>query len=238
MLDAGHVALMSPWLAHVYTGLGAVTALLATLAVINHDYRGAFIWLGVQIFIDATDGVLARALRVKERLPDFDGARLDDIIDYLCYAFIPVVLMLHAMMLPPGWGWAVGAAVLLASAYGFSQTAAKVMTTDHFFTGFPSYWNLVAFYLFVLEFSPVTNAVILLIFAVLVFVPLRYVYPSRTQTLSGVTNTLGVLWAVLTLWIVWRLPETPGAWAWVSLLFPIYYFALSLVLDARSRVSR
>jgi phosphatidylcholine synthase len=226
---------MSPWIAHLYTGLGAAVALLATLAVIAGDYRGAFIWLGVQIFIDATDGVLARALRVKERLPHFDGARLDDIIDYLCYAFIPVVLLLHAGLLPGRGGVAVGAAVLLASAYGFSQAAAKVKASDYFFTGFPSYWNLVAFYLFLFRFTPTVNAIILLIFAVLVFVPLRYVYPSRTETLSRLTNTLGILWALLTMWIVWRLPVTDGPWAWISLLFPIYYFILSGYLDVRSR---
>ena len=225
------------WLAHLYTGLGAPVALLAMLAVIDGDYRSTFIWLGVQIFIDATDGVLARALRVKERLPYFDGARLDDIIDYLCYVFIPVLLLLHAGLLPARWGVAVGAAVLIASAYGFSQTAAKVKTTDFFFTGFPSYWNLVALYLFLLGLRVEVNAVILLIFAVLVFVPLRYVYPSRTETLSGLTNTLGVLWALLTMWIVWRLPATDGPWAWISLLFPIYYFALSAFLDVRSRRS-
>jgi phosphatidylcholine synthase len=226
---------MSPWIAHFYTGLGAVAALLATLAVMQGDYRLAFIWLGVQIFIDATDGVLARALRVKERLPNFDGARLDDIIDYLCYAFIPVLLLLHAGLLNGMWGVAVGAFVLLASAYGFSQAAAKVKTTDFFFTGFPSYWNLVALYLFLFEFPAAVNAAILLGFAVLVFVPLRYVYPSRTQTLSGLTNTLGVLWALLTMWIVWRLPLTDGPWAWISMLFPIYYFVLSAYLDVRSR---
>ena len=224
-----------PWIAHLYTGLGAVAALLAMLAVIAGDYRAAFIWLGVQIFIDATDGVLARTLRVKERLPHFDGARLDDIIDYLCYTFIPVVLLLHAGVLHAGWGVAVGAVVLLSSAYGFSQTAAKVKTTDYFFTGFPSYWNLVALYLFLFRFSPAVTAAILLIFAVLVFVPLRYVYPSRTETLSMLTNTLGVLWAFLTIWIVWRLPATDGPWAWISLLFPIYYFLLSAYLDVRSR---
>jgi phosphatidylcholine synthase len=226
---------MSPWLAHLYTGLGAVMALLATLAVIAGDYRMAFIWLGAQIFVDATDGVLARALRVKDRLPNFDGARLDDIIDYLCYSFIPVLLALHAELLPPGYGVWIGALVLLASAYGFSQTAAKVKTTDHFFTGFPSYWNLVVFYLYLFRFSPVVNAVILLLFAGLVFVPLRYVYPSRTTTLSGVTNTLGVLWAVLTIWLVWRLPVADRLWTWVSMIFPLYYFALSAYLHARSR---
>ena len=229
---------MSPWLAHLYTGLGAAVALLATLAVIAGDYRTAFIWLGVQIFIDATDGLLARALRVKERLPHFDGARLDDIIDYLCYVFIPVLLLLHAGLLPEDWGVAIGAVVLLASAYGFSQTAAKVKTSDHFFTGFPSYWNLVALYLFLFEFAPEVNGAILLLFAVLVFVPLRYVYPSRTQTLSGLTNALGVLWGLLTIWIVWRLPAIDVRWAWVSMAFPIYYFILSAYLDFRSRRHR
>jgi phosphatidylcholine synthase len=222
---------MSPWVAHLYTGLGAVAALLATRAVLAGDYRGAFFWLGVQIFIDATDGVLARALRVKERLPHFDGARLDDIIDYLCYVFVPVLLLLHAGLLPADWGIWVGAAVLLSSAYGFSQTAAKVKTTDHFFTGFPSYWNLVAFYLFLLQWPAGVNAAILLTFAVLVFVPLRYVYPSRTETLSLLTNLLGAVWAILALWILWRLPVTDGPWTLLSLAFPVYYLALSLWLN-------
>ena len=225
---------MTPWLAHVYTGLGAVAALLAALAVIGRDYRAAFLWLGIQIFIDATDGLLARALRVKERLPWFDGARLDDIIDYLCYTFIPVLLALHAELLRGRVGVAVGALVLLASAYGFSQTAAKVKTTDYFFTGFPSYWNLVVWYLYLLQFPSRVNAAILFIFAILVFVPIRYVYPSRTATLSGVTNALGVLWAIVTLWLLWRLPAVDVQWVWISMIFPIYYFALSAYLHARS----
>ena len=38
---------------------------------------------------------------------------------------------------------------LVASAYGFCQMPAK--TTDGYFVGFPSYWNIVAFYLYVLQ---------------------------------------------------------------------------------------
>jgi phosphatidylcholine synthase len=223
------------WLAHFYTALGAPVALLALLAVVDGDYRAAFLWLGVQIFIDGTDGVLARALRVKERLPHFDGARLDDIIDYICYTFVPVVLVLDANLLPEQWGIAVGAVVLLASAYGFSQAAAKVRTSDYFFTGFPSYWNLVALYLYLLRLSPAINAAILLFFSVLVFVPLRYIYPSRTQALSGLTLSFGAVWALLALWMVWRLPAVDLRWAWLSLLFPLYYFALSFFLDLKSR---
>jgi phosphatidylcholine synthase len=221
------------WTAHLYTGLGAACALLATLATIAGDYRVAFFWLAVQIVIDATDGLLARALRVKERLPHFDGARLDDIIDYLTYVFVPVLIALHAGVVQQGTGLAAGIAVLLASGYGFGQTAAKVKTADYFFTGFPSYWNIVVFYLFVLAWPPAVNAAILLAFAVLVFVPLRYVYPSRTTTLAGLTNGLGVAWAVLASWVLWRLPERESGWTLVSLAFPVYYFALSIWLHLR-----
>ena len=226
-----------PWLAHLYTGLGVVAALAAALAVIAGDYRGAFIWLGVQIAIDATDGLLARALRVQERLPNFDGGRLDDIIDYLTYVFVPVVLLLHAQLLPQRWGVVVASVVLLASGYGFGQTSAKMKTTDYFFIGFPSYWNLVALYLFVCRLPQEVNAAILLTFAVLVFVPLRYVYPSRTQTLNGVTNVLGAVWALVTMWMVWRLPVIDRRLVALSFVFPVYYFFLSFYLDRRSRRS-
>ena len=223
------------WIAHLYTGLGVVCALAATLAVIRSDYRAAFLWLGLQVAIDATDGLVARAMRVKERLPDFDGARLDDIIDYLTYVFVPVLLLLHAGLLPAGWGVAVGAVVLLSSAYGFSQTAAKLKTTDYFFTGFPSYWNLVAVYMYFLELAPAINALILLAFAVLVFVPLRYIYPTRTETLRELTTILAAGWSLLLLWLTWYLPARPTPWIMVSLIFPVYYLALSVWLDRRSR---
>jgi phosphatidylcholine synthase len=216
-----------PWTAHLYTGLGAACALLATLATLRADYRAAFFWLAVQIAIDATDGLLARALQVKERLPHFDGARLDDIIDYLTYVFVPVLIALHAGLLPTAVGVWVGTAVLLASGYGFGQTAAKVKTTDYFFTGFPSYWNIVVFYLYMLAWQPAVNAAILLVFAVLVFVPLRYVYPSRTTRLAGFTIGLGLVWGAMLSWVLWRLPEHETGWTLASLMFPAYYLALS-----------
>jgi phosphatidylcholine synthase len=228
---------VTPWLAHFYTGLGVVAALLAMLAVLAAEYRLAFLWLGAQIVIDATDGILARALRVKERLPQFDGARLDDIIDYLTYVFIPMVLLLHAGVIEGTLGAATAAVVLLASAYGFSQTAAKVKTSDFFFTGFPSYWNLIALYLFIWRLPSAASAVILLIFAILVFVPLRYVYPSRTLAFATLTNVLGATWALLLVWVVWRLPATDGPWVTLSMVFPVYYMALSFWLDLNDRRS-
>lgn len=226
-----------PWLAHLYTSLGAVLALYATLAVFDGEFRSAFLALAAATFVDTTDGWLARAVRVKERLPGFDGGRLDDIVDYLTYVFVPVLLVLQAGLLPVGWGGWIGGAVLLSSAYGFGQVEAKVATTDHYFTGFPSYWNIVALYLYVLGLPVPLNAGILIVLAVLVFVPIRYVYPSRTATLRTPTLVLGALWAVLVIVVAWRLPATDGPWTALSLVFPVYYTGLSLALHARDRAA-
>src|SRR5512145_2011810 len=96
------------WLVHFYTASGAVLAFLATLATFDDAFRTAFILLIASTIVDATDGLAARWARVKEVTPGFDGARLDDIVDYLTFVFLPVLLLYVAGHLPPsGWGLAV-----------------------------------------------------------------------------------------------------------------------------------
>jgi phosphatidylcholine synthase len=228
-----------PWIAHLYTASGAVLALLATAMTIAHNFRAAFLFLVVATFVDATDGVLARAFRVKERLPQFDGALLDNIIDYLTYVFVPVLIVWQADLVPSAFP--IGAAMLLSSAYGFAHSGAKVETPstalstegDHFFTGFPSYWNIVAVYLYIAGLPQRTNAIILVTLAILVFVPVRYLYPSRTKTLKVPTLLLGTMWAALFSWMIWRLPAVDGPWTLISVIFPVYYVVLSLWLQFR-----
>jgi phosphatidylcholine synthase len=217
----------------VLTAAGALLAFLMITATGAGDYRRALLWMALATAIDSADGVLARAARVKERLPNFDGARLDDIVDYLTFVFAPAYLVYHARLAPDGLVLVVVAAMLLSSAYGFSNEAAK--TSDHFFTGFPSYWNIVVFYLLVLAAPPAFNAAVLIGLAVLVFVPIAYVYPSRTPTLRAPTIALGVTWAVLVLVMIWQFPDVWRPVLYLSLVFPAYYLILSLTLDARRR---
>ena len=219
------------WLAHLYTASGVILAFLAALAVIDHDYRTAFFWLWLQVAVDATDGILARAARVSTRVPWFNGAKLDDIVDYLTYVFVPALFVWRAVLVPDAWTIPAAGAMLLASAFGFNRDDAK--TSDHFFTGFPSYWNVVVFYLLVSGWSSTVNLVILLALAVLVFVPIRYVYPSRTPILQLPTNVLGVIWALLMLLMLWEYPAVPRWVFLASLVFPVYYAGLSLWLHVR-----
>src|SRR5207249_737286 len=111
-------------------------------------FRWSFVLMLVATLIDATDGTLARRVRIKEVLPGFDGRKLDDLVDFLTYTTLPLLLIWRAQLLPAGQdAWLL--CPLLASAYGFCQVAAK--TADGYFLGFPSLWNVVAFYLYVLH---------------------------------------------------------------------------------------
>ena len=219
------------WLAHIYTASSAVLALLATIAVFEYRFRDAFFSLALAIIVDSSDGVLARALRVKQRLPWFNGAKLDDIVDYLTYVFVPALCVWRSLLVPAAWTIPVASAMLLSSAYGFNREDAK--TSDHFFTGFPSYWNVVVFYLYVMHGSQIVNAAVLLILAVFVFVPIRYLYPSRTPHWRLLTMWLGLAWGVVLLLMLWQLPVVSPRLLWGSLLFPIYYVVLSLVIGRR-----
>jgi phosphatidylcholine synthase len=226
------VTSLLPWIAHAYTATGTVWAFLATAMTFSGNFRAAFIFLVVATFVDSTDGVLARALEVKERIPHFDGGLLDNIIDYMTFVFVPALIVWQAGLAGPA-AFPICAAMLMSSAYGFAHAGAKVDVGDHFFTGFPSYWNIVVVYLYILHLPQVVNAIMLAVLAVLVFVPIRYIYPSRTRTFQGMTLFLGSTWALLFTFMIFRLPETGGPWTALSLVFPIWYVGLSLYLHGR-----
>jgi phosphatidylcholine synthase len=221
------------WTVHAYTALGAVAAFAAVLAIVAGAYRTAFLWLVAATVVDATDGMLARLARVAERTPGFDGGRLDDIVDYLTYVFVPVLLLYQAGTMPEGLALAIASLVLLSSAYGFASLDAK--SDDYFFTGFPSYWNVVAVYLMAAELPPAVNAMVLVVLSALVFVRTGYVYPSRMPILRRVTITLGILWAVAVVGIIISMPDVPGALIIGSLFFPVYYMVLSVWLHRNRR---
>ena len=224
--------LVLAWLAHLYTASGLLLAFLATIAVFERNYRWAFFWLALQIIVDATDGVFARAVRVSEKIPWFNGAKLDDIVDYLTYVFVPALIVWRGELVPSMWRLFVPTAILIASGYGFNRDDAK--TEDHFFTGFPSYWNIVVFYLLAAGWSMVVNGTLLLAFAVLVFVPVRFIYPSRTPAWRVPTNVLGALWGIAMLVMIWQYPTVSRPLFLASFIFPVYYAVLSIAASRRS----
>jgi phosphatidylcholine synthase len=231
------------WCVHFYTALGLVAAGGIAFAIVIGTppfYRLAFGLMLLASVIDATDGTLARYFRVKEVLPGFDGRRLDDLIDFHTYTSLPLLLIWRAELLPAGWDWCLLAA-LLASAYGFCQTGVK--TEDGYFVGFPSYWNVIAFYLYVVQPPGWIAVGVIVFFALMTFVPARYLYPTHRGRLNRWTCQLGAVWCLALIWILARLPdhwiegrtadETTRLGTWLSLAFPAYYLIVSWVISVR-----
>jgi len=216
---------------HVYTAIGTVLAFLIVLAALDGNAVVA-LWIGLAaLVIDGTDGMLARSARVKETIPWFDGALLDNIVDYLTYVFAPLVLLWTTGALPHGpWGWALAALPLLASSYQFCRVDAK--TDDNTFLGFPSYWNVVAFYAVVLDLGQPAVAAVLVVCSVLVFVPVRYLYPSRTQALRTLSLVLTAVWVGTYALLLVQYPDPDPFVVALSLAYLGYYVAVSGWLTA------
>lgn len=219
---------------HVYTASGTVLAFLVVVAALEGNTIQA-LWLGLAaLIIDGSDGMLARRLRVKETIPQFDGARLDDIVDYITYVFAPVVLLWTAGFLPKGhWGEVLAALPLLASSYQFCRVDAK--TDDHYFLGFPSYWNVIAFYAVVLGLSPTTLGVLFVVCSLLVFVPVTYIYPSRTLVLRRSNLVLAGVWLLTYAVLLVQMPDPQPVVVGLSLGYVVYYVAASVYLTLRRR---
>lgn len=221
------------WSVHLYTALGLVAAACIAILIVrggDHSFRGALALMVLATLIDSTDGWLARRARVKEFAPSFDGRRLDDLIDFQTYTSLPLLLIWRADILTGTQAcWLL--LPLLASAYGFSQVNAK--TDDGFFLGFPSYWNVVAFYLYLLRPPAWVSLTLIIALSLLTFIPWRYLYPSQRTPFSRLTNLLAALWVILLLVMMARWPDDSRPLILLSLAFPVYYMLLSWALTLR-----
>ena len=235
-LTRGQVA--RAYAVHVYTASGVVFAFLAAAETTRPapDPRWVFLWLLIAGLIDATDGPLARRWHVKTRAPLIEGRTIDDIVDYLTFTFLPLLLVWRMGWLPePAALWV--APALVASLMGFANAGAKNEEAG-FFLGFPSYWNLVAFYLglWYVMIGPWINAVVIVALTVLTVLPVRFIYPNlaprpwKLPVMVGALVWMGLLVAMLPAY-----PLVPQWLVWASLVYPLFYAVLSLYLDPHRR---
>jgi len=188
------------WGVHVFTASGVVLALLSFAALDRGDERQALLWLVIAVAIDGIDGTLARAARVKARLPRIDGDALDLVIDYLTYVFVPAVLIWRGGYLPAPLALPLTALILLSSLYVFARRDMK--TVDGYFRGFPALWILVAFYLVLVPVPPAAAAAVVAALVLLTFAPIHVIHPFRVRdygkwpaavTLAGTAAFIGLL---------------------------------------------
>jgi phosphatidylcholine synthase len=219
------------WAVHLYTASGLIFALLAAIemCVPQPDPRRVFLWLFIAVLVDATDGPLARRFQVKKVLPQIDGRKIDDIVDFLTFTFLPLLLIARMGWVPqPILLWVVPA--MIASVLGFANAGAKDEERG-FFLGFPSYWNIVALYAGIAAhyIGLWPNAIALLMLAALTVAPIGFIYPNlapkrwKTLILGG-----AFVWAAMIAAMLWKFPSPPLWLVLLSLVYPLFYTIVSV----------
>ena len=219
---------------HLYTACGLIVGMFVAAAILSEKYDVAFLWMSAAVLIDATDGTLARRFRVAHVLPHIDGRKLDDIVDYLNYTFLPLIMIWHAQWLPrPAWLWT--GIPLVASSMAFVNTGAKE-EREGFFLGFPSYWNIFAFYTAhgLRYWGPGWVLATILVLSVLSVSPVRFVYPNRAPRFRAFFMLGGYAWlgtVVVYLFTAKSHPTVAQPLLWLSAVYPFLYVVLSIYLD-------
>lgn len=216
------------WSVHLFTATGAIWGFLTINAIFEQNWRMVILWHIIAMFVDGFDGMLARWFHVKDYAREIDGGLLDNIIDYVNYVVVAALILIKAPnIMPYGFAYAAAFSILLTSGYQFSQVDAKTDENSYFFKGFPSVWNFLVIYMMLLGLNPWINLALLVLCNILIFVPVKYLYPSRNTRLRKLTLGLTYLYGAIGVWGLLQYPSVPQWVVWVSFIYIAYYALLS-----------
>lgn len=219
---------------HLYTASGILLAAMAGAEIFSRrpDPRMVFVLFAAATVVDASDGFFARRWEVKRTAPQIDGRTIDDIVDYITFTFLPLLLVWRMEWVPdPALAWI--APALIASLFGFANTGAKD-EGGGFFRGFPSYWNVVAFYAGLSH--PLVGGVMIVALALLTVLPVRFIYPTLAPRPWRMPLLVGAFaWLAFMLATLPEYPDVPEWMVWLSLSYPLLYTLLSWHLSRRDR---
>ncbi|MCG6884037.1 MAG: phosphatidylcholine synthase [Silicimonas sp.] len=212
------------YLVHLLTASGAVWAMLALLEAAQGDWAMMFLWLIVAFAVDGIDGPLARKTDVKVNATRIDGVLLDLIIDYLTYVFIPAFALFQSGLLPGWTGWFAIIVITFMSAIYFADTRMK--TSDFSFSGFPGCWNMVVLVLFAIKPGFLTILFFVVVLAIAMLLPIKFVHPFRTERWRAVTLPMAFGWTFFGGWAAW-VDFHPQSWAHWGLLVTTFWLLLA-----------
>ena len=205
---------------HLLTATGAVLSMFAMLAAVEGKWQTMFLWLVLALLVDGIDGPLARRYDTPKNFPTYDGVLMDLIVDYLTYVFIPAYALFKSGMLTGWTGWLAIIVICYGSVIYFADTRMK--TKDKSFSGFPACWNMVVLVLFAIAPSQHTILAVVVLLTVGMFVPLKFVHPTRTKRWREITLPVSIAWVLFAAWAAW-VNFAEGTWAhWGLVATSIY----------------
>lgn len=213
---------------HLFTASGAVLAMFAMLAAVDHKWDVMFLWLVLALIVDGIDGPLARKYHVKTHWPTYDGVLLDLIIDFLTYVFIPAYALFRSDLLPGWTGWLAIIVICYGSVLYFADTRMK--TKDYSFAGFPACWNMVVLVMFALHPPQWLILAVVILLTLTMFTNLKFIHPTRTPRWSGLNLGVSAAWIGFAAWAAW-VDFWPQSWAHWGLTLTSAYLALAGIVQ-------
>lgn len=177
---------------HILTASGSFLAFLSLVAASEQRFVAMWWWLGLALLVDGVDGPIARKLNVKEVLPTWSGDLLDCVIDYITYVLIPAFALYQAGLMGEGLSFVSAAIIVISSAIYYADMGMK--TTENFFKGFPVVWNMLVFTLFVVKPGEWVSFALVVLAAVMTFMPINFLHPVRVKRMRSVNLTIFLLW--------------------------------------------
>ncbi len=219
---------------HILTASGAFFAFLSLVATAESRFVAAFFWLGIALLVDGVDGPLARKLEVKKWWPHWSGDMLDAVIDYVTYVMIPAFILYQSGLMGTYLSFIAAALIVTTSAIYYADTRMK--TIDYGFRGFPACWNMVIFTLFIVSASELLSMAVVVITAILTFVPVVFVHPVRVQMLRIPTLFVFAVWSIGGLIALYYNLDAP-IWVDVAIIASgLYLFCIGFVLQLLGKV--
>jgi phosphatidylcholine synthase len=121
------------------------------------------------------------------------------------------------------------AIIVVSSAIYYADTGMK--TKENFFKGFPVVWNMVVFTLFVIEPGEWVSFAVVLIAALLTFLPLNFLHPVRVQRLRPLNLGIFLGWCALSAYAL-LMDMNPSEFVQISIaILSIYLFCIGIVMQ-------
>ena len=201
---------------HLFTTMGIVCGIFAVKALYEKNLDIVFLWLGIALLIDGTDGFFARKYQVTKFAPRINGVILDAIVDFFNYVILPVLIILQIGFLPDRIEFLSVVLILCASCYTFANIKQKAK--DNYFNGFPAIWNVLVLDFYILNSPEIINFIAIILCFALTFMPIKFVHPLRVKSYRWLAILSFSLWGISTLFLLFVFDDK-------TLMYYLSYYA-------------
>jgi phosphatidylcholine synthase len=219
------------FLIHLWTLAGLGFAMLAAQQLLEGNIEAAARWLLLVLFVDHTDGTLARKFNVRQRVPEVSGETIDIITDVIGLTFVPMLFYWQAGVFLPGWGAPLAVAAAATCSLKYSMKT-RLLEEGASRGAPPAFFSILLFWF--LELPPVWATVYAVALIALCWSPVRYPITSlmTTHWKFGFASMINYLsFAAMIPALIW-LQDAPALFFWPILVLMLFHLFGSPILLA------